>query len=85
MVEAERKAIEHLHESIWRSIRKLCILVGMNRSNWHYQAKPNADEPIRKRLRELGDERKRWGYRRLHYLLRREGFLIQNGCTGKKT
>jgi putative transposase len=79
--EAKRKAVEHLHASFGRSIRKLCILVGMNRSNWHYQAKPDANEPIRKRLRELADERKRWGYRRLHYLLRREGFLINHKRT----
>lgn len=81
MPEAKRKAIEHLHESFGRSIRKLCILVSMNRSSWQYKPKSDANEPIRKRLRELADERKRWFYRRLHYLLRREGFLISHKRT----
>jgi len=32
-------------------------------------------------LREFADERKRWGYRQLHYLLRREGFQINHKRT----
>jgi len=59
-------------------LRKLCVLLDLRRSSWDYKPKPDANEPIRKRLYELADERKRWGYRRLHYLLRREGFKINH-------
>ena len=34
------------------------------------------DVALRGRLHELAEERPRWGYRRLHVLLRREGILI---------
>jgi putative transposase len=30
------------------------------------------------RLRELADERRRWGYRRLHVLLKREGWKVNS-------
>ena len=79
--EAKRNAVRHLHEHFGRSFRKLCILVGLSRTSWHYQPKPDTNEPIRKRLKEMADERKRWGYRRLHYLLRREGFQINHKRT----
>jgi putative transposase len=32
-----------------------------------------ANERLRGRLRELAEDRRRWGYRRLHVLLKREG------------
>jgi putative transposase len=34
------------------------------------------DAALRKRLRELANERRRFGYRRLHQMLRREGFDV---------
>jgi putative transposase len=34
------------------------------------------DAPIRRRLEELAAERRRFGYRRLHVLLRREGIVV---------
>jgi len=79
--EAKRNAIKHLQESFGQSLRKLCILIGLNRSSWHYKSKPDRNAHIRERLRELANERKRWGYRRLHYLLRREGILINHKRT----
>ena len=79
--EAKRKAIEHLQKSFGQSLRKLCVLIGLNRSSWYYQPQPDKNELIRKRLWELADERKRWGYRRLHYLLFREGFTINHKRT----
>lgn len=36
---------------------------------------------IRERLKELSEKRRRWGYRRLHWLLRREGFAINHKRT----
>ena len=45
--EAKRKAIEHLQESFGQSLRKLCGLIGLNRSSWYYQTQPDKNEPIR--------------------------------------
>jgi putative transposase len=37
-----------------------------------------ANQRLRVRLRELAEERRRWGYRRLHVLLRREGWTVNS-------
>ena len=37
-----------------------------------------ANERLRIRLRELAEERRRWGYRRLHILLQREGWAVNS-------
>jgi putative transposase len=56
------------------SERRACRLVGFSRTVLHYE--PVADEGnevLSKRIGELAAERRRFGYRRIHALLRREG------------
>ncbi len=55
------------------SQRKACALVGIDRKSFRYASKRPDDETLRKRLRELASERRRFGYRRLGLLLDREG------------
>jgi putative transposase len=56
------------------SIRRACRLVGLSRTSFVRQAKPEPEnEAIQARMVELAHERRRFGYRRLHVLLRREG------------
>ena len=43
---------------------------------FRYECVPKDDAPIRKRLEDLASERRRFGYRRLHVLLLREGIKI---------
>jgi putative transposase len=43
-----------------------------------YEARRGDDEPVRTRLRELAALRKRFGYRRLGLLLRREGVVVNH-------
>ncbi|MHA6719711.1 IS3 family transposase [Sphingomonas sp. RS6] len=50
-----------------------CSLVGVSRRVIRYQPTRGDDAPLRARLRELAAERRRFGYRRLGYLLAREG------------
>lgn len=57
------------------SERRICRVFGYARSSHRYVLR-RADETIRKRLRELAHERRRFGYRRLHILLKREGFTM---------
>lgn len=54
------------------SERRACGLVEMDRGSVRYRKRRREDQPLRKRLRELAAERRRFGYRRLHVLLRRE-------------
>ncbi len=60
------------------SQRLACSLVGLDRKTYRYASRRPADEAIRKRLRELASERRRFGYRRLHILLRREGIEVNH-------
>lgn len=61
-------------EKVKLSERRACRLVGLSRSVLHYETKPNSDnEALRARLVELAHERRRFGYRRLHALVAREG------------
>jgi putative transposase len=48
---------------------------------YRYKPKPDNDEYIRKRLRELAEQRKRFGSPRLHIMLKREGLVINHKKT----
>ena len=55
------------------SQRRACRLVGIDPRVHRYQSSRSDDAALRSRLRELSSERRRFGYRRLHILLEREG------------
>ncbi len=56
------------------SQRRACSLAGIDPRVYRYRSRRPGDGAVRKRLRELASERRRFGYRRLHILLKREGF-----------
>jgi len=58
------------------SQRRACGLVGMEPKTYRYTSKRMDDGALRQRLKELALERRRFGYRRLHILLRREGIVL---------
>lgn len=58
------------------SQRRVCGLVGMEPRVYRYRPSRPDDAGLRKRLRELAAERRRFGYRRLHLLLKREGVTV---------
>lgn len=60
------------------SERRVARLVGISRTTLRYRSRRAADQQIRERLYELAVERPRFGYRRLHILLRREGHSINH-------
>lgn len=55
------------------SQRRACRLIGIDHSVLRYRSKRPDDAPLRQRLRELAQQRRRFGYRRLGWLLVREG------------
>ena len=68
------KAAEKDHDI---SERRGCRLVGLARSTARYEPKPKPDEQDTiGRIRELAASHKRYGYRRVTALLRREGSVI---------
>ena len=60
------------------SQRHACRLVGLDRSTLRYQRKRPDDAALRQRLRELAAERRRFGYRRLGWMLAREGHAMNH-------
>ena len=55
------------------SERRACRIVGAGRKMVRYRSRRPPDAELRARLRELANERRRFGYRRLFILLRPEG------------
>ena len=56
------------------SHQRACGLMQLSRSSYYYQEQPRDDEPLRQALREQAARRRRFGYRRLCIVLRREGW-----------
>ncbi|GAA5058550.1 hypothetical protein GCM10023208_25110 [Erythrobacter westpacificensis] len=70
---AKREAVVHAREEHGLSERRACRLVGVSRTVIRYEPARPDDGALRERLREQAAERRRFGYRRLGYLLAREG------------
>jgi len=75
-----RVAAQHAQERWAYSERRACGLISVGRSTARYVAHGRSDAPVRARLRELAAEKRRYGYRRLHVLLRREGVHVNHKC-----
>ena len=52
--------------------------MGAARSTMRYRSQRRDDAALRTRLRDLAEHRPRFGYRRLHVLLRREGIVVNH-------
>ena len=70
---AKRDAVAHARGCYGLSERRACHLIGIARRVARYQPSRPDDAGLRQRLRELAAARRRFGYRRLGYLLAREG------------
>jgi putative transposase len=73
--DAKRNAVAHAREKFGLSQRRACSLIGVARRAVRYEPTRPDDVGLRVRLRELAGERRRFGYRRLGYLLAREGLV----------
>jgi len=68
-----------MREAQGLSERRACRLVGMARTSCRYEAqRQGQEEKLKLRLRTLAGERRRFGYRRLVVLLRREGWAVNH-------
>jgi putative transposase len=79
--EAKRAVVRFWREEQGLSERRACTLIGLDRSSMRYRARPDRNAELRQRLRELAEQRRRFGYRRLHVLLRREGRAVNKKRT----
>jgi transposase InsO family protein len=70
---AKREAVAHLRNVLQMSERRACTLVSADRKMVRYQSRRPPDGELRARLRNLANQRRRFGYRRLFILLREQG------------
>ena len=71
-----RDLVQFLRVGFLTSQRRACRALGVARSSCRYQSVAADQTPLRIRLRELAAARVRYGYRRLHILLQREGWQV---------
>jgi len=69
----KRAAVAHLQAELGLSERRASRLVGADRKMIRYRSCRPADTELRAKLRDLANVRRRFGYRRLFVLLRRDG------------
>jgi transposase InsO family protein len=70
---AKREGVAHLRAVMGLSERRACSLVGADRKMIRYRSRCPKEIELRTQLRDLANERRRFGYRRLFILLRQEG------------
>jgi putative transposase len=58
------------------SIRRACSVLRAERSSYHYKARRRSQAALSSRIKEIAETRVRYGYRRIHVLLRREGWQV---------
>jgi putative transposase len=74
----KRAVVRYFRVGFRVSERRACRLVGVARSSYRYRSQAADQTPLRLRLRDLAATRVRYGYRRLHVLLRREGWRVNH-------
>ena len=75
---ARREAVGWL-QTRGTSLRRACRVVGLSTATWRYQRRTSAmNVSVLERLQAHAAVRARFGYRRLHILLEREGLVVNH-------
>ena len=75
---AKREAVAHLGDAFGMSEGRACKAIGCCRMTMRYQTTRADDAGLRQRMRAIAQERRRFGYRWLQVMLKREGYLINH-------
>ena len=63
------------------SIRRACRVLQVDTSTYHYKSRRHGQASLEHRIKEICQTRVRYGYRRVHVILRREGWSINQKKT----
>ncbi len=63
------------------SIRRACRVLLVDTSSYHYKSRRRGQADLELRIKDICQTRVRYGYRRVHVLLRREGWMINHKRT----
>jgi hypothetical protein len=58
------------------SIRRACKVLKFGTSSYHCKSRRTGQAPLERRIKEICETRVRYGYRRVHVHLRRDGWKI---------
>ena len=75
---AKRKAVARLKEGFGMSERRACKAIGCCRMTVRYETSRPDDREVRERMKAIAQERRRFGYRRLLVMLKREGLVVNH-------
>ena len=78
---ARREAVTILVETYEMSERRACQVIGADRSSVRYASRRPDDTVLRERMKEVAHDRRRFGYRRVHVLLKAEGLVVNRKKT----
>lgn len=70
---ARREAVAHLCSGHGVSQRRECAVLAIDRSSVRYRSLRPEDADLREAMRQVAGERWRFGYRRIHLMLERQG------------
>ena len=73
---AKREAVAHVCTSHDVSQRRACSILGVDRSSVRYRSVRPDDADLRKAMKQVAAERRRFGYRRVHVMLERQGWQV---------
>lgn len=76
--DAKRNAVAHALVQHGISQRRACRVLSVDRSLIRYQAQRPDDSGLRAAMRDIARERRRFGYRRIHVLLERDGHVVNH-------
>lgn len=71
-----RHVVQRIQAAADISERRAIRFTGFPRSTMRYLSVREPQDALRARIRELADQRKRWGYRMIHTVLCREGWPV---------
>ena len=74
----QRAVVQFFRVGFQVSERRAWQVAGVARSSYRYRSQAKDQALLRQRLRELAAVRVRYGYRRLHVLLQREGWRVNH-------
>ena len=76
--QAKKEAAQVMIEIHHLSQRRSCRLVGLERNTCRYQSKPEDTKALEAKIQAIAFERRRFGYRRIHMILKRSGMTINH-------
>lgn len=71
-----RATAQWFQDTFGISFVRACRLAGFSRAAWYRKSRAKHQSSLRMRIRELAQARPRFGYYRIHVMLRREGWRV---------